>query len=197
MTGVYQIVCLENNKKYIGMSKDIHKRWQTHLRELKNRKHHSLALQEDYNKYGKDAFKFNIIKECHYLEAKTLESDLINLEQPAYNLVGTNKANFSDCQKDMFEIKTSIYIKTHYSEAFENGDKCLLANIFDFSEYINLSPTDVLKFLGMDNQKQLDSCKLKFKSGISIGVVLKNDGIYISISKTGVNNKFELIGGAA
>lgn len=77
MIGVYQIECLSNNKKYIGVSKDIQRRWKEHRSLLFKGQHHSSDMQKDYNQYGENSFEFKVIKECEYAEAKSLEEQLI------------------------------------------------------------------------------------------------------------------------
>jgi len=62
LSGIYSITNKENNKKYIGSSKDIYRRWLEHERELNKNTHHSLHLQNAWNKYGKDVFIFEIIE---------------------------------------------------------------------------------------------------------------------------------------
>jgi group I intron endonuclease len=49
--------------KYVGSSCDVKNRLITHRQLLKNNKHHSPHLQNAYNKYNKDNFTFDIIKE--------------------------------------------------------------------------------------------------------------------------------------
>lgn len=60
--GVYCIENLENEKKYIGSSKDIYGRWKEHKNALRKNKHHSYKMQRAWNKYGEDSFKFYIIQ---------------------------------------------------------------------------------------------------------------------------------------
>lgn len=60
--GIYKITNLINGKCYIGKSEDIDYRKKKHFKELAEGKHHSSYLQEDYNKYGKDNFSFEIIE---------------------------------------------------------------------------------------------------------------------------------------
>jgi len=62
--GIYKITNLINNKLYIGSSNNIEKRKIAHFSLLKRNKHHSIYLQNSYNKYGKNAFKFEIIELC-------------------------------------------------------------------------------------------------------------------------------------
>jgi group I intron endonuclease len=60
--GIYEIINLVNNKKYIGQSVDIRTRLNNHKSSLKNNKHHNRHLQAAYNKYGADNFRFNILE---------------------------------------------------------------------------------------------------------------------------------------
>jgi group I intron endonuclease len=61
--GVYIIRCKVTGKVYVGSSKNIQARWQGHKVSIKRGKHHSRKLQEDWNKYGENAFEFEIVKE--------------------------------------------------------------------------------------------------------------------------------------
>lgn len=59
--GVYCIHCL-NGKDYIGSTTvNFRTRLLRHLRELKSNKHHSLHLQNAFNKYGIDSFSISLI----------------------------------------------------------------------------------------------------------------------------------------
>jgi group I intron endonuclease len=59
--GIYKITNLVNDKVYIGESLDIYRRWDEHREDLNNNSHHSYKLQDDWNKYGEDNFKFEIV----------------------------------------------------------------------------------------------------------------------------------------
>lgn len=63
-SGIYQIRNLVTGKVYVGSSKNIRLRWYVHAHELKKNKHHSVLLQRAYNKYGKDAFVYEILTHC-------------------------------------------------------------------------------------------------------------------------------------
>lgn len=64
MIGIYTIINIINNKKYIGQSIDIENRFIRHKSELNNNRHINRHLQASWNKYGKDNFKFQIVEEC-------------------------------------------------------------------------------------------------------------------------------------
>lgn len=59
--GIYVIENNINNKKYVGLSKDIKRRWSEHRRELENNIHHNKHLQQAWNKYSAEAFSFRVI----------------------------------------------------------------------------------------------------------------------------------------
>jgi group I intron endonuclease len=61
MRAIYNIINIENKKRYIGETMDVKRRWEEHEEELENNQHHSYKLQQDWNKYGKDKFKFEIL----------------------------------------------------------------------------------------------------------------------------------------
>lgn len=61
-SGIYEILNITNNKRYIGMSKCIEYRWRNHRQDLKNNRHSNPHLQESYNKYGKNSFQYKILE---------------------------------------------------------------------------------------------------------------------------------------
>lgn len=62
ISGIYEIVNIKNNKRYIGKSENISLRWSSHKTMLNGNKHHCKSLQEEYNIYGKESFRFNVIE---------------------------------------------------------------------------------------------------------------------------------------
>ena len=56
--GLYRRICLKNNKIYIGESSNVLSRLGRHVDNLENNRHDCDSLQNDLNKYGKKAFKF-------------------------------------------------------------------------------------------------------------------------------------------
>jgi predicted GIY-YIG superfamily endonuclease len=59
--GVYMLLNVVNLYAYIGSSTNLKKRVKSHFKALKNNKHSSKHLQEDFNKYGQDKFVFIVL----------------------------------------------------------------------------------------------------------------------------------------
>ena len=64
ISGIYKIVNTVNGKKYVGSALDIRVRWWKHRQYLRKNNHHSIKLQNAWNKYGEGAFEFSVIEEC-------------------------------------------------------------------------------------------------------------------------------------
>lgn len=62
---IYYIDCSKNMKGYVGCSSNsINKRWGQHKYLLRKGTHPNAALQEDWNKYGENAFSIIQIDTC-------------------------------------------------------------------------------------------------------------------------------------
>lgn len=62
MCGIYKITCFSNKKIYIGSSVNIGKRFRVHKSLLRSNKHRNPHLQNAWNEYGEENFKFEIIE---------------------------------------------------------------------------------------------------------------------------------------
>lgn len=90
MFTVYEIRNIENNYIYIGSTRNFNKRIEKHFKELRNNKHHSYKLQDDFNLYGESKFKSNILFNFD------TEQEMVNKEKELINDL-TNKYNVSKC----------------------------------------------------------------------------------------------------
>ena len=61
LPGLYMILCLANNKRYYGESKNVSARLSQHKSRLRRNSHEIPALQHDFNLYGEDHFEFSAI----------------------------------------------------------------------------------------------------------------------------------------
>ena len=93
---IYQIKNLINNKVYIGETTSGELRWKDHLCRLKGNYHDNKLLQEDFDKFGEEAFEWTILKEFEsedkdillLQEARSIQQH-INEGVELYNLVLT------------------------------------------------------------------------------------------------------------
>jgi group I intron endonuclease len=86
-SGIYQILNVENGKRYIGSAVDFEKRWRAHMGELRRGSHHSIGLQRAYNKYGERAIQCGIILNCPANKWDLLYNEqwFIDMDKPEYN----------------------------------------------------------------------------------------------------------------
>lgn len=89
--GIYMIINKVNNKKYIGSSRNLTQRRRSHLYKLRHGKHENNHLQNAFNKYGEENFKFDIIEECSIEDLAKKENENIKewktlLRDKGYNI---------------------------------------------------------------------------------------------------------------
>jgi len=114
VSGVY---CIENrlsNKKYVGLSIDVYKRWKTHIRDLNKNKHHSYKLQ---NEWDCDNFIFYILEECVQSDLEKLEIKYIK-KLDTYNN-GYNNTTGGYTYPKLLEthiLDTNNSIKNHFNK---------------------------------------------------------------------------------
>ena len=83
---IYCIKSKIDNKTYIGSSKNLKPRIQAHLRELRNKIHHSRYLQNAWNKYGESNFNLSILDKRWKGDQFQVEQIYLDFIQPEYNL---------------------------------------------------------------------------------------------------------------
>ena len=127
-SGIYQIRNTIDNKVYIGSSKDFTRRWREHRSDLRGNRHHSQYLQNSWNKYGEDNFKFESIFVV-FDKDKLIDVEQIFLDNlhPEYNTtydarVPVNGMEISDeTRKKLSKLQTgknnSFYGKKHTEES--------------------------------------------------------------------------------
>lgn len=93
-SGIYKIICLKNNKIYIGSSKNILQRINVHKRHLRKNKHINPYVQNAWNKYGEENFVFEVLEECDI-------ENLLEREQywMDYTLCYNREIGFNNCVK--------------------------------------------------------------------------------------------------
>ena len=149
--GIYKIENKINNKKYIGQSINIEKRWKEHQYLLKMNKHHNYHLQNAWNKYKEESFIFNIIEECdkkvlndkekYWINSFDSYNSGYNLDKGGDGILGCKKGYYRVIKKghekgnnryqlinpDSQPIKTSIFKD-------KLNDFCILLNRREITE---------------------------------------------------------------
>jgi group I intron endonuclease len=78
MIGIYKITNIDNNKVYIGQSKNVIGRLLRHKLSLIRNKHFNKHLQSSWNDYGESKFTFTIIEQCNINDLDKREIYWIN-----------------------------------------------------------------------------------------------------------------------
>lgn len=84
-SGIYMLINSENNKRYVGSSKNLYDRLHQHFHNLKYNKHHSLHLQASYNKYGESNFEYEVLEFCDLENLYEREQYYLDILHPEYN----------------------------------------------------------------------------------------------------------------
>ena len=82
-SGVYAIVNSLNNKKYIGSTGNLRKRFRQHYAALVRNNHDNKHLQNAVNKYGIEKFYFVVLERC-----ENINDTLLMLEQKYIDELG-------------------------------------------------------------------------------------------------------------
>lgn len=85
-SGIYYLKNIENNKLYIGSSKNIRSRIYNHKNKSKHKKHDNPYLQNVVNKYGFSIFECGILEKCDEKDLLIKEQYYIDNLKPEYNL---------------------------------------------------------------------------------------------------------------
>lgn len=91
-SGVYYIINNVDGAAYIGSSIDLVRRFSTHKWELRNNRHSNKHLQNAWNLYGEDSFRFTVVEYC--APEVMLEREQARLDA-AYDVAGANVYNMT------------------------------------------------------------------------------------------------------
>lgn len=141
MTGIYKITKKENGKCYIGQSNDCERRFKEHqTKGVSSRIPVDIAIQ----KYGKDAFTYEIIETCSIEELNQKEQYWIkyyNSIEEGYNCseggnqqsIGTNNGRSKLTEEDVIEIRNAYKNHLKQKDVYEK-----YKNIISFGYFQNL-----------------------------------------------------------
>ena len=156
VSGIYCIKNLINNKRYIGLSKNLNHRFKVHKHKLNNNSHINKHLQQAWNKYGENNFDFYIIEKCDKNFLKEREKYYIEKYKTNNRVYGYNKTSGGDGVKDLsFESREKISIsETKFPIVCLNLDGTFV------KEYRNCN--EAAKFLKGRAENIRECCKKRY-----------------------------------
>ena len=128
--GIYQIK-LNDGRAYIGSAVDFARRFKEHRRRLRRGTHHNIALQRAWNKYGEDAFSFEV------RQVVDLPENLISVEQ-AHLDAAKPVFNIAKVAGSVLGLKHSAEAKAGFRERMI-GSKLRLGKPFSAEAKVRLS----------------------------------------------------------
>ncbi len=110
-SGIYMIYCVETNKPYIGRAENLDERKSEHFSNLKNGNHPCKEMQQDYDEFGAESFRYSILEKCEVSKLKHLEDYYIlvcNAINAGYNkkrgdILSLTKSDFENHNDEIVE----------------------------------------------------------------------------------------------
>ncbi len=203
VSGIYKIINKINGKYYVGSSVDIRSRWNQHKNRLAEGIHDNDHLQHAWNKYGKPAFDWIVVKELEpdvkILSQSEDEYLSIAAKEPdkSYNLNFRSRGNglSEESKRKLSKSLTGRKLKETTKEKLSNllsginhpgSDKAIhtfhntltdenfTGTRFDFCTKFNLRKSDVCNLIsGNRNKKRV--ARWVMKSPLKVLPKSRND----------------------
>ena len=159
ISGIYQIKCLSNNKIYIGSSINIYQRWKNHKWNLNKNTHHSIHLQNCWNKYGESNFEFKVLLICDQHNNLFYEQRFIDAYDSSNSNFGLNikkkaESPIGNITKEEHEDK-EYKIRGNYKRYLWKGELRTLTDIAELEKYDPMSLISRVVGLGYSVEKAL------------------------------------------
>ena len=165
LCGIYCITNKINDKKYIGLSRDIRRRWNEHKSDLRNNNHANIYLQREWNIYKEDSFEFSIIELCEPYEICDREKYYIDKYHTLSHENGYNFTSGGECvtttNKHVIHLQTGK-IYNSVREAADNNNVVDITmidwcrkyyNFMYFDEYNSMSKEQIEYYTNFDWKK--------------------------------------------
>lgn len=170
---------------YIGSTSDLNVRWDHHRIQLRANRHHNKHLQAAWNKYTKDAFKFEIIEECtinDLIEREQYWIDILNVVTNGYNKRKIAHSNRGMMYSEETKLKMSLAQKgkTLSSEHIAN----LIGRKYSEEARLNMSR-------GATGRKLSEIAKAKVSKALTGRIVSEETRIKISFALKGRTRNLE------
>lgn len=191
--GIYRIFNKVNNKCYIGSTINLKSREYKHFWMLSKSIHDNVYLQKSFNKYGKDAFVFEVLEICDEQMLFDRENFYIKQFNACNSEFGYNQAEVTIFRRNNFNYTTKNNLSKYNLKKNNNFTKFSLTSIIDDTTHIFDSLVDAANYL-IDNKFSNGSNKnIRQKISWALRGKKVNNGYKGSIRKTIYKHKFNII----
>ena len=162
LCGIYCIENIIDQRQYIGLSRDIYRRWNEHKSDLRNNNHINPYLQAAWNKYGESAFLFSVLEICDPLDLCSRECYYIKKyhtlsHENGYNLTSGGEGNATTNKQVIHLLSGRVYNSIREAAQDNNVvditmiDWCRkYYNFMYLSEYNSMSQEQVDYYINFD-----------------------------------------------
>jgi len=126
MIGIYKIQSLiKPERLYIGSAVSVNRRKALHFCQLRKNNHHSIKLQNHYNKYGESDLQFSVLLECPKEQLIAREQDFIDALNPWFNILkkAHSALGYKHTKESLKKISIGRKGKKHSQESKEKISK--------------------------------------------------------------------------
>ena len=134
--GIYKITNTITGDFYIGSSKNVKSRLESHKWPSTWKQHPNNPMYLDMKKYGIDKFVFEILEEVEADKLKETEQKFIELLNPSYNNYNAKGLDIERYKEYQKEYKKE-YRKTDKYKEYQKSDKCKESNKKACNKYNN------------------------------------------------------------
>ena len=123
---VYKIVNTVTGEFYIGSSRDVKHRWACHKIPSTWKIHPNSLLYKDFQKYGVDKFRFQILAPVMPEHLKQVEQEFIDMLQPSYNSMnakGRNKESRKESYRRYNQSDKGRETRSKANRKYKQSDK--------------------------------------------------------------------------
>lgn len=176
--GIYKIVNTINNKVYVGSSSNLYVRWARHKSLLHKGTHTNQHLQKSVDKYGIDAFEFNVVEYCELDLLIQQENHYLSLCKNTYNIRKVAESNYGLTLTDEHKAKISDKLKGKMPKNYEKNILGVrnrkvgmyrdgeLIQVFDTcakaAEYLEMKPNTFSQYVGKQRRSKYYPLNVKF-----------------------------------
>jgi group I intron endonuclease len=193
MIGIYKIENKVDGKLYIGRSIDIKTRWKRHVINLKAGRHCNKSLQQAWDEYGEDSFKFIPLQECNVEELCDMElctiseadSELLyNSDRPTV-LGRLGKVGFkhSEETKRKLSVAQTEYCKEHGNQ-FRGEHTQETKDLISTNTKAAMNNPETRKKVSDGNKRRFEDPEQRRKTGERSKIAMSNQDTRDKIAAT-------------